>query len=115
MLYIVCMLAPRYKINSELFKKYHNKGIKKFSPHIRYVFVNIDEDIHSRCAVVVSKKIAKSAVSRNKQRRRVYNILSDIYPHICKGNYIFLFIQKNVLDINYKELQQEIERMLLSK
>lgn len=42
--------------------------------------------LHSRIAVVVSKKVIKSAVSRNRIRRRLYE---SIRPQIAKLNGVF--------------------------
>lgn len=109
------MLARKHKISSELFKKNHHLGTKKFSSHIRYVFVHIDDKSDSRCAVIISKKVLKKAVHRNKQKRRIYNILSEIYPQICKGQLVFLFIQKDISKVSYTDLVQEIQPILLLK
>ena len=37
---------------------------------------------HPRCAVVVSKKIHKSAVGRNRMRRRVYELIRHELPQL---------------------------------
>lgn len=69
----------------------------------------------SRAAVVVSKKISKSAVQRNRIRRRIYNIIN---VHIKQfKSPIDLVIIVNSLEINnlsYMELKTKIEQYLVA-
>ena len=61
----------------------------------------------TRIAVVVSKKVAKSAVKRNRIRRRVYEALRlnlDLIPK--KTDYIFIIYSDDILTMPFKELEQ---------
>ena len=61
----------------------------------------------TRIAVVVSKKVAKSAVKRNRIRRRVYEALRlnlDLIPK--KTDYIFIVYSDDILTMPFKELEQ---------
>ena len=61
----------------------------------------------TRFAVVVSKKVEKSAVGRNKIRRRIYEILRINLDKIPKErDYIFVVFSKDVMKMNYKELEK---------
>jgi ribonuclease P protein component len=44
----------------------------------------------------VSKKVVKTAVGRNKQRRRGYSAISKVYPTVKPGYFLF-FVYKKVL------------------
>jgi ribonuclease P protein component len=57
----------------------------------------------SRFAVVVSKKISKSAVERNHIRRRFMSALKDIVLDIPVSDYVFI-LNSGVKDIQYKDL-----------
>jgi len=67
----------------------------------------------SRIAVVVGKKILKSAVGRNRIRRRVYG-----YAHTLLVNFqdsydlIFIIHSKELKDIGHKDLAQQIDKLL---
>ena len=59
----------------------------------------------TRVAVVVSKKVVKTAVGRNRIRRRVYETIRnnfDLVPKKC--DYIFVVYRKEVGTMPYKEL-----------
>ena len=59
-----------------------------------------------RIAVVVSKKIEKSAVKRNKIRRRIYEILRLNLEKIPeKTDYIFVVFSKDVEKMSFSELE----------
>jgi ribonuclease P protein component len=44
----------------------------------------------TQIAVSVSKKVSKSAVVRNRTRRRAYSALRDLLPHLKPGMYLFM-------------------------
>jgi len=66
-----------------------------------------------RAAVVVSRKVSKSAVVRNRIRRRTYEVIREMGPEI-NNNYdlIFSVYSDSLADLPYLELKQlVIERM----
>lgn len=66
-----------------------------------------------RYAVVVSKKILKSAVGRNRIRRRSYEAIRALLPNIQKPvDCIFIINSKDILDIDFKELRTLIRDLL---
>lgn len=61
----------------------------------------------TRIAVVVSKKVEKSAVKRNRIRRRVYEALRknfDLIPK--KRDYIFVIYDKKAGRMDFAELEK---------
>ena len=61
----------------------------------------------TRVAVVVSKKVNKTAVGRNRIRRRVYEALRvnfDLVPK--KMDYIFVVYSPEVLKMKFTELEK---------
>ena len=59
----------------------------------------------TRVAVVVSKKVAKTAVKRNRIRRRVYEALRCNFELIPKKrDYIFVVYSNDVIKMSYAEL-----------
>ena len=61
----------------------------------------------TRIAVVVSKKVAKSAVERNRIRRRIYEALRKNLEYVPKKNdYIFVVFSKDVKNMPFSELEK---------
>ena len=66
-----------------------------------------------RYAVVVSKKILKSAVGRNRIRRRSYEAIRALLPNVQKPvDCIFIINSKDILNIDFKELRTLIRDLL---
>ncbi len=66
-----------------------------------------------RYAVVVSKKVLKSAVGRNRIRRRVYEAIRLELPRINKPvDCIFVIYNKDVATIPFKELRSLVNNLL---
>jgi len=66
-----------------------------------------------RFAVVVSKKVFKSAVARNRIRRRVYEAIRTQLPSFTAANdYIFTVYAKDIKDLDFTALQVLIAGLL---
>ena len=66
-----------------------------------------------RYAVVVSKKILKSAVGRNRIRRRIYEAIRLELSKIQKPiDCIFIINSKEILDLDFKEIQKILRDLL---
>ena len=61
----------------------------------------------TRVAVVVSKKVSKYAVDRNRIRRRVYEVLRKNFELVPGGrDYIFVVYSKDVAVMPFSELEK---------
>ena len=109
------MLPSCKKISSEEFTEFYRKSKRKFSKN--FIISTISGEINEKpkCAVVISKKIAKTAVLRHKNKRKIYKILSQLYPQFSDLKYIFISLQKNIENISDSELENEISELLLKK
>lgn len=66
-----------------------------------------------RLAVVVSKKVHKSAVRRNRIRRRLYEVFRQYEPEITKPYDIVLTVfHEQIADLPAKELQMLVRAQL---
>ena len=64
-------------------------------------------------AVVVSKKVEKSAVGRNRIRRRIYEALRlNLEAIPKKTDYIFVVYSKDVMTMEFTELEKMISRLV---
>ncbi len=64
-------------------------------------------------AVVVSKKVEKTAVGRNRIRRRIYEALRvnfDLIPK--KTDYVFVVYSKDVLKWKFNELEETLGKLV---
>lgn len=65
----------------------------------------------SRVGIVVSKKITKKATERNLIKRRIREVVQEIYPTI-KNNYdIVISVKKPVMDANFDTIKTTIKDM----
>ena len=62
-------------------------------------------------SVVVAKKVAKTAVSRNKIRRRCYSILKKVQESLNNYYFIILFAKKGVEKATFAEVRADIEKL----
>ncbi len=63
---------------------------------------------------MVSKKVAKSAVKRNRIRRRVFEILRQNLPVACRQDLVVSIFSEQLAEQNGTELNQQIVGLLKS-
>lgn len=66
-----------------------------------------------RVAIVVSRKVHKSAVARNRVRRRLYEVVREFSPDIA-GPYdiVFTVYSESVLEETPKSLRDQVRKQL---
>jgi ribonuclease P protein component len=67
-----------------------------------------------RAGVVVSKKVAKTAVKRNLLRRRVYAVIRGEKAKIPKGARIIIYAKSGATDLSFAELKHGITELFKS-
>lgn len=101
------MLNKKYRFHSRGGVKYvYQKGKTVHGKKASLVFCENTRGF-TRIAVVVSKKVEKTAVGRNRIRRRVYEALRlnlDLIPK--KQDYIFVIYSKEIKKIKFQELEK---------
>ncbi len=66
-----------------------------------------------RCAIVVSKKISKSAVKRNRVRRQLYAIVGGLAPQITQPyDLVITVFSDQALSETGQRLEQQLQRQL---
>lgn len=107
------MISKRYRFHSRGGVRYtYQNGKTIRGSKISLVFADNSRN-KQRYAVVVSKKILKSAVGRNRIRRRVYEAIRAELPKVEKPvDCIFIIYSKDILDIDYKEIRSLIHNLL---
>ena len=67
----------------------------------------------TRMSVVVSKKVEKTAVGRNRIRRRVYEALRKNLDYIPKKtDYIFVVFSRDVMTMPFKDLEKMLGELV---
>lgn len=68
---------------------------------------------HPRVAVVVSKKVLKSAVGRNKMRRRIYDCMRRMLPNLAEPYDIVIVVKRNdVRVMDFNDLEETLRTAL---
>jgi ribonuclease P protein component len=65
-----------------------------------------------RIAVIVSKKVAKSAVKRNRMRRRVYEVLREHFNFEKPYDLAVTIFSDEVLTISHVELKEQLKKLI---
>lgn len=65
----------------------------------------------SRFAVIISNKIDKKAVKRNKIRRLIYEALWSLYPKIKNGAEGVFLVKKTISQATFLEIKDEIKNL----
>lgn len=65
-----------------------------------------------RVGVIISKKVDKRAVVRNRARRRVQEQLRLILPNLIIGSDILIYIRKDLVDLKPEQLKNELDIQL---
>ena len=107
------MLSKRYRFHSRGGVRYtYQNGKTIRGSRISLVFAENSRN-KQRFAVVVSKKVMKSAVGRNRIRRRVYEAIRLQQTKITKPvDCIFIVYNKEVMVMEFKELQKLVADLL---
>ncbi len=106
------MLSKKYRVKkfkdfNDLFDKGEFKSASSF--YIKYIKNN---ENYSKISVVVPKKIAKLAVTRNRIKRQLSEIIRLKFKEIKPGYNILLICKSNVLDMVYGQLDREWDYLI---
>lgn len=108
------MLTQRYRFHSRGGVNYVYQNSKTIrSPYLALLFApNIRK--RQRFAVVVSKKVLKHAVGRNRIRRRVYEAIRLEHSHFRRvpKDFVFIVHNKIIATMPFDELRQLVYDLL---
>jgi len=83
-----------------------------FSQHLTFKkFTNKDVD-DWRYTVIISKKVEKLAVQRNRAKRRIRNIILKYKNKINKQYDFVIIINKKIQEVSFLDLKQELTNLL---
>lgn len=107
------MLSRKYRFHSRGGVRHtYQKGKTIRTPILSLVFAPNTKH-HQRFSVVVSKKVLKSAVGRNRIRRRVYEALRLELPEFTAHmDCIFVVFNKSISTMPFRDLRRLIHELL---
>jgi ribonuclease P protein component len=105
------MLPRKKRLTTELFDQIITSGRIFNSPLFTLRAIKIEGK--SRFSAVASKKIFKTAVARNRIRRRVYAQLETLSPKIKDGFHGVLLSKQAVSKASSQDLSKEIEDLFV--
>lgn len=107
------MLKKNYRFHSRGGVRYtYQKGKTIRTPKLSLVYTKNIRN-HQRFAVVISKKVIKSAVGRNQVRRRVYEAIRACLPEFTDQlDCIFVIFSADIRTMDFKELTDSVKNLL---
>lgn len=109
------MIGSEHRFHGHGSLKYiFSKGATFRTRHLVLRVIRNPRRKKSRFAVVVSKKVDKRAVVRNRIRRRLYSIIQEIIPEInTTYDIVFIATSADIQASDYEQLQQSVYQLLL--
>ncbi len=105
------MLSREQRIPKALAREVFIRGGSTSSPFfLLKILKSTDGD--TRFAVSVSKKVAPTAVMRNRTRRRVYSAIRPLLPRVATGFLVGVSVKKGGEKRAYEDIAQEIKELL---
>jgi ribonuclease P protein component len=100
------MLPKKNRISRKKFPAANARGSRVFSPF--FSLVSYSSPVETRIAVVVSKKVAKTAVARNTLRRRFYELLAPHIKNLAHPLTVVVYPKLDAIKIPFRDLKIEI-------
>jgi ribonuclease P protein component len=101
------MLKKSQKLTTKDHKKLVISGKRKHGKIFSLQFVKYDRET-SKCAVVVPKKISNSAVVRNENKRKTFDIMQELYPQLKPGYLFTLVVKHNLKELSISDIKAEL-------
>ena len=108
------MISQKYRFHGHASLKYVlANGTIARGKVLSIKFVDNARRHYSRVAIIISKKVLKHAVDRNRARRRLYEIMRQRLSQFKRVVDVAVMIyQPRVLDMSYDELCLEVDKCL---
>jgi len=104
------MLASEHRLKGEsAFEKIRKEGKLFQGQNFGIAIINRDDGGKSRFGFVVSKKIAKSAVHRNRIKRALRESVRRNLNHFPKGIDAVILTKKSIFKKTTEEIMRELE------
>lgn len=103
-------LAHRFHGHNSL-RPIYQKGKSAYSRNVKLLWLTAPKSY--RVAIVVSKKVHKSAVVRNRIRRRIYALVAEFFKsQEPNSDLVFLVQNATLAELSAEELKNEVTTLL---
>jgi len=110
------MLAKKFKLTkADNIKGILSKGKELKTPFFAIKYEETDEP-YSRFAIIISNKLSKKAVTRNRLRRQLFEIIR-LHPEktsLSAPSKIVILPRARTLKLDYQELEKQLLKTLLT-
>ena len=106
------MLKKNHRLKRIDFEEVFRKGNTKSSKNFLFRTLPAENWSDFAFSVVVSKKVAKLATSRNRNKRKVYSALKETIGSMEKPLKGTIVLKRAVSDLSLKVISNEIEQAL---
>ena len=107
------MLPKKNRLRGSLtFDEVKSKGKMHQSDNFGLLVLKRDDNKPSRFGMVVSTKISKKAVDRNKAKRKVREAIRNYLDKINNGYDAIVLARKGLLTIEQEDLDKELKKAL---
>lgn len=93
------------------FDKVTTGGQQVFGSFLILKFKSNDMDV-TRVGFVVSKKVSKKAVLRNKAKRQLREVVRAEMAHLKPGFDLIFFTRKEIIEKEFLDIQQLVKQLL---
>jgi len=105
------------KKRNRISKRSEFEEIRKFGCGLGFsrffgIVVLDKKDSEVKFGTIISKKISKKAVERNKIKRRLMEVLGKNLSKFGLGKRILFLAKKEVLDIKPEEIEKEVNKLI---
>ena len=94
---------------NEIARKGRRSGNEAF-----VIYVLESKTAGSRSAIVVSKKVDKRAVVRNRLRRQITEILRENFAEIARPVDVVIYVRPKIKNFNFNQLRTSLKNVLAS-
>lgn len=108
------MIGSRHRFHGQAgLKAVYQRGQTARGPMLSLKFAHRDSSRPYRVAVVVSRKVSKSAVKRNRIRRRLYELVRQSQVQIAGGTDLVITVfDERLADTPPAKLQAAVDELL---
>lgn len=103
------MLSRKERLTRSEFNRFFSVGKRLHSPSLTLIFAP-----HERfqASAVIGKKVAKTAVSRNKFRRRVYDVFERYHRNGLNTGVFICIAKQPASSLPYAALKEELGELI---
>lgn len=106
------MLPKKYRLPSFCIPKLIKTGKRVNGDWLSIIFKKRKNNNLSRWAFVISKKISKSAVCRNRIKRQLSNIILNEFTGKIKGHDVIILVTKKITNKEFRQMKAEVKSVL---